>query len=151
MEIYSRGAYPAGALSNFAPHAFRFRGLPVSCMEGLLQGLKFADPTEQARVLMLDGPKAKKAGAQQDWVSEQTLYWQGSAIDRHGREYQTLLDEAFAALFEQNVRARRALLSSGDAVLEHTVGKTDASDTILTRSELCERLTHLRASFRETH
>ena len=41
MDIKSGCKYPASALSNFAPHPFKFRGFNVASMEGFLQGIKF--------------------------------------------------------------------------------------------------------------
>ena len=36
LDIYSKGAYPGCALSNFAEHPFVLDGIEVECMEGLL-------------------------------------------------------------------------------------------------------------------
>lgn len=148
MEITSKATYPAGALSNFAPHRFRFRGFEIGSMEGLLQGLKCRSPGAQARVFALVGAKAKKVGAKHDWKSDQTLYWQGEPVDRHGDDYQSLLDEAYQAMFAQNHKARRALLATGDAVLTHSIGEGKPQDTVLTSVELCDRLMRVRDELR---
>lgn len=42
--------YPASALSNFAPHVFKFDGILCASMEGFLQSLKLADMAERERV-----------------------------------------------------------------------------------------------------
>ena len=63
MDISSKSSYPGGALSNFAPHPFKFRGFEVNSMEGFLQGLKFKSPEMQAEVFKLVGRAAKKKGA----------------------------------------------------------------------------------------
>lgn len=144
MDIQSGKPYPAGALSNFAPHPFVFRGVPCNSMEGLLQSLKFKSPDMQKVVCLMVGKAAKFKGKNKPWWREQKLYWQGQEIDRHSQKYQDLLDEAFTALFNGNQKAKAALLATGEAVLTHNIGKSDASHTILTRSEFCGRLTRIR-------
>jgi hypothetical protein len=117
-------------------------------MEGLLQSLKFSNPEMQKYVCTLVGREAKFKGKKKNWQQEQTLYWAGKPIDRHSSEYQQLLDEAFDALYTQNLKARAALLASGDATLEHSIGRSDDSQTVLTRREFCGRLTRLREKFK---
>lgn len=117
-------------------------------MEGLLQGLKHEDVDEQLRVFALCGVAARKAGTR-DWRTTQTLHWQGTPLDRHGREYQDLLDEAYASMLEPNPRAARALRETGTARLLHTIGRGDPSETILTRTEFTSRLERLRALRRD--
>ena len=149
MDIGSGHGYPADALSNFSPHPFTFRGLPVASMEGLLQGLKFENPEMQKHVMTLVGRAAKFKGKKKRWWRTQTLFWQGQPLDRHGDEYQQLLDEAFRAMFAGNDSARRALIATGDAVLAHSLGKGKPSETVLTRSEFCSRLMRIRAELRQ--
>lgn len=147
MDIKSKKPYPAGALSNFVPRPFSFtyKGVKVECasMEGFLQGLKFQNPDMQREVWTLTGLAAKRKGKNKNWKETQTLWFQGRAIKRDSKEYQTLLDKAFDALFE-NEKARKALLDTGDAVLQHSIGKRKPNETILTRSEFCGRLTKIR-------
>jgi hypothetical protein len=73
------------------------------------------------------------------------VYWRGAAIDRLSDDYQKLLDRAFEAMFEQSKKFRDALEASGDCVLEHSIGKDDPTETILTRGEFLDRLLRLRA------
>jgi predicted NAD-dependent protein-ADP-ribosyltransferase YbiA (DUF1768 family) len=145
IDIFAKAAGPAGALSNFAAHDFIFRGVPCASMEGLLQALKFADCETQKSVCLMTGKAAKAKGLETDWRPTQTLYWQGEAIDRHGTEYQALLDEAFHALFTHNAAARHALLATGKEPLRHSMGVKDPRETILTEDEFCSRLVNLRA------
>jgi predicted NAD-dependent protein-ADP-ribosyltransferase YbiA (DUF1768 family) len=144
MNIGAGQGYPAAALSNFTPHPFTFRGIPVASMEGFLQGLKFKSPEMQKVVFQLVGKAAKFKGKPKKWWRDQTLYFQGQPIDRHSKEYQALLDEAFEAMFTQNVKAKKALLDSQNAVFTHTIGKSDPKQTVLTISEFCGRLTRIR-------
>lgn len=149
MDIGSGKGYPSSALSNFAPHAFYFRGFLVASMEGLLQSLKFKSPEMQVFVMTLVGMMAKRKGANKNWRETQTLWWQGKPMDRHSDEYQRFLDEAYEALFSQNESARKALLATNDAVLTHSIGKGKANDTVLTRQEFCSRLMRIRAQWQK--
>lgn len=146
MDIKSGQGYPAGALSNFSPHPFVFRGVAVSSMEGLLQGLKCKDPEVQKHMCTLTGLAAKRAGSKKNWKRDQTLYWQGTPIPRGSVEYQELLDEAYNAMFDQNEKARKALIASKNANLTHSIGRTKKSETVLTRQEFCSRLMNKRRS-----
>ena len=147
MDIGSGSGYPAGALSNFSPHAFVFDGVECASMEGLLQSLKFNKVHIQVEVCKLVGLAAKFRGKKRNkaWKSRQTLWWKGKAYDRRGPEYQDLIDRAYRAMYEQNDSFRRALAASGKAVLMHSIGWNKEADTVLTEREFCSRLTSLRA------
>lgn len=149
MDIGSGTSYPSATLSNFAPHSFVIDGVECASMEGFLQSLKFSDVEMQKHVCTLVGKKAKfRGGKKKRWWREQKLYWQGKVIDRHDDEYQELLDRAFDALSE-NSGFRRALLATHNAVLTHSIGKKNASETILTRNEFCSRLTKIRVRLQQ--
>lgn len=145
MDIKAGNPYPAGALSNFAAHPFVFRGVAVTSMEGFLQGLKFKNPAMQEHICTLAGRGAKMAGKDKAWYKTQTLWWQGNPIKRDSDEYQQLLDEAYEAMFDQNEKARKALLATNDANLTHSIGKRKINETVLTEQEFCSRLTKNRA------
>lgn len=149
MDIKSGSGYPAGALSNFAPHPFVFRGVAVSSMEGFLQSLKFKEPDMQKHICTLTGIAAKRAGAKKNWQRNQILWWDGEPIERDSDEYQELLDEAYSAMFSQNDKARKALLATGNAVLKHSIGRMKISETVLTRQEFCSRLTGIREGLKD--
>lgn len=148
MEIRSGNPYPAGALSNFAPHPFTFRGCECNSMEGFLQGLKFKDANMQLEIFKKVGIGAKRAGKNKNWQRTQTLWFQGNPIKRDSKEYQDIIDEAFEAMFTQNTKARKALLATGDATLKHSMGSRKISETVLTRREFCSRLTKIRAKLK---
>jgi hypothetical protein len=112
-------------------------------MEGFLQSLKFANPEMQKEVCKLVGKAAKFKGKKKKWWRTQTLFWQGQEFARESAEYQLLLDRAFIALSE-NTSFQKALLATGNAVLTHSIGKTNPTETVLTRSEFCSRLTMIR-------
>lgn len=144
MDIGSGRGYPADALSNFAPHPFVIDGVECNSMEGFLQSLKFSNPDMQKEVCKLVGRAAKFKGKNKRWYLTQTLYWQGKEIDRDSDEYQELLDRAYMAMASQNRGFQCALLASKDATLTHSIGKTKINETVLTRNELCSRLTKIR-------
>jgi hypothetical protein len=144
MDIGSKHGYPASALSNFALHPFVFDGVHCNSMEGLLQSFKFDKPHIQVEVCKLVGFAAKSRGRHKDWRTRQMLHWKTEFFDRHGDYYQILLNHAYNALFEQSDSFRRALQVTGNAVLTHSIGRTNPSETILTRREFCSRLTALR-------
>lgn len=147
MDIGAGSGYPAGALSNFSPHAFVFDDVECASMEGLLQSFKFEKVHIQVEVCKLVGLAAKFRGKKRNkaWKSRQTLWWKGVAYDRHGKEYQELLDRAYQAMCDQNDSFRRALIASSKSVLTHSIGWNKESDTVLTEREFCSRLMKLRA------
>lgn len=144
MNIQSGQKYPAGALSNFSPHPFVFRGVDVNSMEGFVQALKFKDVEMQKHICTLVGFAAKKSGSKKNWQREQVLWWDGKPYPRKSDEYQELLDEAYTAMFTQNEKARKALLATRDANLTHSIGRTNKAETVLTRTEFCSRLMTIR-------
>lgn len=136
-------AYPSDALSNLSPHEFEFDGIKCASMEGFLQSLKFSDAEMQRFICSLSGITAKRSGAEQDWKSDQTLFWNGISYKRDSFEYQMLLDRAYDALYT-NEHFCQALRDTGNAKLVHTVGKSNPADTVLTEREFCSRLDKLR-------
>jgi predicted NAD-dependent protein-ADP-ribosyltransferase YbiA (DUF1768 family) len=148
MDIKSGTKYPAGALSNFAPHPFTFRGVEVASMEGFLQSLKFKDVEMQKHICTLVGFAAKKSGANKNWQRDQVLWWDGVAYQRKSDEYQELFDEAITVLYTENSKARKALMASNNSKLTHSIGRTNKSETILTRTEFCSRLMKLRTTIK---
>ena len=143
MDIGSGSGFPSAALSNFAPHPFVFDGVECNSMEGLLQSFKFSNPEMQREVCKLVGKQAKFKGKKKKWFKTQTLFWQGEEFKRDSEAYQELLDRAFDAL-STNEGFKRALLATGHSTLTHSIGKTKQSETVLTRTEFCSRLTAIR-------
>jgi len=145
MEVASKSGYPYSALSNFSPHPFVFDGVECASMEGLLQAFKFEKEHIQVEVCKLVGYAAKSRGGAHNshWKRQQKLWWKGKAYDRDGKEYQELLDRAYDALAE-NTSFQKALLATGNAILRHSIGKSNPKDTVLTEREFCSRLMKLR-------
>jgi hypothetical protein len=144
MDIGSKHGYPSSSLSNFAGHRFVLDDVEIYSMEGFLQSLKYKNPDMQVEVCKLIGYGAKKRGSKKNWKREGLLYWKGKDIDRFGDEYQDLLDRAYQAMFEQSSAFRKALMSTQNATLTHSIGRRKESETILTKTEFCRRLERLR-------
>jgi len=145
MNIGSGSGYPAGALSNFSPHRFTLDGVVCHSMEGFLQGLKYKNPDMQAHVCTLVGMGAKMKGKNKKWWKLQMLYWQGVEYPRKSAAYQSLLDRAYTAMYEQSESFRKALAAAGKgAVFTHSIGKSDQTRTVLTINEFCSRLMKLK-------
>ena len=148
MDIGSGAGFPAATLSNFAPHPFVIDGVQCNSMEGFLQSLKFKDAEMQKTVCLLVGKAATFKGKKKKWWRTQILYWQGQEFKRDSKEYQELLDQAFDAL-AQNSGFQKALLATGTATLEHSIGKSKITETVLTRQEFCSRLTKIRTKLQK--
>jgi predicted NAD-dependent protein-ADP-ribosyltransferase YbiA (DUF1768 family) len=150
LDVRAGAPWPVWMLSNLSPNAFTFAGLSSASMEGLLQSLKYEDPDEAAHVRSLAGRRAKRAGRKRRdaWQRSGTLWIEGRSLDRFGPRYQRFLDGAYAALFHQCHEARRALLTTDNAVLIHSIGEADPAATVLTSAEFCERLMRLRSDLR---
>ena len=143
MDIGSGSGFPAGSLSNFAPHGFTIDGVECASMEGFLQSLKFSSPDMQREVCKLVGKAAKFKGKGKKWYRTQTLYWQGKEYKRDSKEYQELLDRAYDEL-AKNTSFQKALLATRDATLTHSIGKKKINETVLTASEFTSRLYRIR-------
>lgn len=149
MDIKSGCGYPAAALSNFAPHPFVFDGVAVASMEGLLQSFKFEKVHIQVEVCKLVGFNAKKRGKMKNWQERQVLHWNEVEYPRKSQAYQDLLDRAYQAMCDGNEGFRKALLATGDAVLQHSIGRSKQSETVLTKTEFCSRLMKLRKQLKD--
>jgi len=144
IDIGSKTKYPGNELSNFARHPFPVDGVWCESMEGFLQSLKTSNEDTQLHIRILAGYEAKKAGSRyHTWKMHQKLYWRGKEIDRQSQEYQDLLDKAYEGLYK-NTGFIKALEASGTEVLDHSIGKGNAYDTVLTIGEFLSRLNSLR-------
>lgn len=144
MDIRSNGKYPSNVLSNFHPFTFVYDQIICCSMEGFLQSLKFKNKDMQKEICTMVGLNAKKMGRSKKWWKTQTLYWKGKEIKRDSEEYQDLLNGAYQSLYNQCEGFRKALQSTGESKLTHSLGKRKINETILTKQEFCSRLTKLR-------
>lgn len=146
IDTGSRGEGLAKELSNFNAYAFVLDGVQCGSIEGFLQSLKIEDPELQEKLASLVGLEAYRAGQNHNhWKENQTLFWRGEALPRLSKKYQKLLERAYDACFEQSVEFAAALCLSEDAILTHTMGKRNPSNTTLTEHEYIYNLYRLRA------
>lgn len=131
-------------LSNLADRPFVMDGIHFLSLEGFLQCIKTNDSEIQMSFCKMTGKQAKRAGRTLEWQQHQTLYWKGKAYGRHTEEYQQLISRAFQESYHQSEEFRTLLAATGDAVLIHSIGKQDPTQTILTESEFVNRLLFLR-------
>lgn len=146
IDIYSKGEYPADALSNFAAYEFEVDRVKCASMEGFLQSLKFRKVNKQREVCLLTGKEAKfSAGRLRNflWKFTQALYWNGRKYKCSSYEYQKLIAKAYDCLWE-NDNFRNALLSTGDETLCHKMGGHDIRKTVPTELEFIGQLNRLR-------
>lgn len=143
INISSTNKGAAAALSNFTPHPFIFDGVICNSMEGFLQSLKFENPEMQAHVATLVGRKAKFKGKKKKWYTTQTLYWKGISYKRDSKEYTELIERAFDA-YAKNTKIQKILLSTNNAVFEHSMGNRKKNRTVLTSTEFVSNLTRIR-------
>ena len=145
IDIHSKGRWPSYALSNFYPHSFEFDGVQCGSMEGFLQALKTNDKERQIMVCSLSKKDAKLRSTD-TWKKEQNVYWNGRVYNRHGYQFQFLIRRAYRAMLNQCPKFKDALVASGEKKLYHSIGNSNAYDTILTEKELCTILTELRTN-----
>lgn len=144
----------AAALSNFTEYPFEMDGVQIKSMESFLQSLKFKSRKKQMRICRMSGKKAKRKGKFNNiWkLNGGNLYWQGKKINRFSDEYQKLLNQTYATLFDNSEDFRSVLLSTIDEngvqkLFAHSIGKDNPQDTILTADEFTDRLYLLRNYF----
>ena len=155
IDISHNSDYKMAAdLSNFAEYSFEMDGIQITSMESFLQSLKFKNKKKQIKICRMSGKKAKRKGKFNNiWKwNGGNLYWQGKKINRFSNEYQKLLNNTYATLFDNNEDFRNTLLSTinENRVLKlfaHSVGKDNPQDTLLTAEEFTDRLYLLRNYF----
>lgn len=136
-------------LSNLYPYDFEFRGFALKSLEGFFQGVKFKNPETQKYVFAYNGFNAYclKAASDYRWQDEGNVYWQGILIKRDSAEYADIVDELYVSA-AQNPLFRQAL-KNADRPLIHTIGKTDKTETVLTRAEYEFEINCLSAFLKE--
>ena len=143
IDIWSKSPYPANVLSNLYGNSFCYDGVECGSMEGFLQSLKYKDIVEQRHICRLSGKEAKRMTTAV-WQEDQTVWWEGQAIDRQSKMFLRLVRAAYKSMFEQNVNFRTALMNTRGKALYHSQGEQDSHKTILTEKEFCGILTELR-------
>ena len=136
----------AKRLSNLCAYAFVLDGVECGGIEGFLQSLKVEDQTTKLQIAKLHGFQAWRSGQDHNgWKDTQTLYWNGGTIPRLSKKYQRLLERAYDACFDANPEFAAALYESEDAILTHSMGKRNPTNSTLTEHEYIYNLYRLRA------
>lgn len=143
IDIRSHASGAVGRLSNYAERHFIFDGIQCGSIEGVLQSFKCPDPDKQAEICALSGGLAKHAGSQYEWKTNQLLYWKGQGFQRRSIEYQQLLDRLYIAVYEQDESFRSDLSAIRGKKIDHRMGLSNPSETVLTRHEFVFRLQRL--------
>jgi len=134
--------------SNLFPYPFVMDGIELASMEGFLQNLKPIHERDKAHLRTLSGYQAFKQGqVYNDWKFTQILTWNSRSFHRSSSEYQILIERAYDALFASNSDFKGAIheIMMSGAELRHDFGKTDMTDTVLTRVEYIYNLYRLIA------
>ena len=149
-DISSKAPYPICELSNFAFHPFEMDGVRINSIEGFLQALKFRSDKKQKQICLLYGKQAKKAGKiNLYWRILKRLYWQGRPINRFSPQYSELITRAYDNMAANNSDFIHQLLSLKGFQLEHSVGKDDKKQTVLTKNEFLNQLYRLQCKYSE--
>lgn len=136
-------------LSNLYPYAFTY-GIEFASMEGFFQSLKFSDAEVRLQIAKLAGYEAYHAGQSgNDWRDEQLLYWCEEVVKRSSKRYSEIVSGAFDACMEQNPEFAANLLLSGNALLQHSIGRYDQHRTTLLPPEYLYNLYRLRARLQQ--
>lgn len=120
INITSRAPGELKFISNFAETPFYLDGELFGSTEGFWQSLKFPDPEKRREIALLHGARAKDSGSHAPPAD--TIDYCGQRIRVGTSEHWELMERASIAKFEQNERARRALLSTGARPLVHETG-----------------------------
>ena len=125
-------------------------GHAIKSMEGFLQSLKTNDVYEKVKMWEMYGVKCWKYGQQFNyWKETQILYDNnGKLIDRHSDQYSFLIQRAYDCWFE-NEEFKRRLRESLPYKISHSMGKTDKTDSVLTKDEYIGNMERLRDKLRE--
>ena len=119
----TRGIEPRfAAISNLAETPFLLHDEYYASVEGFWQSLKFTDQVDRRRVGALSGGRAKSTGDTAPPTGI-TFTYAGETIVRGTCNHWALMKQACTAKFEQDHRARTALLATGNRPLTHRVPK----------------------------
>lgn len=135
-------------LSNLYPYKFEMNGYKFESWEGFIQSLKTPDIGLKKYLWTLHGYQAWKQGQSIPWWEKQIVYWVNVPIDRHSVEYTDLITMSYDALFECNSKFRKALEESLPYKLDHSKGKTNKNQTLLTKKEYIFQMERLRSKLK---
>ena len=144
VGISNHGRLPK-ILSNLFPYEFYFKGCKFGSAEGFFQGIKFKNKKAQNLVFRMSGLNSNriKAAADFDWTKNQTVMFKGKEINRHGKEYEDLVDELYVSML-QNPLYVGALKAVKDKYILHAMGENDENKTVFTRYQFEKQLNCLK-------
>lgn len=146
IDIHSQFPGHAGNLSNLANHPFLLNGIYYGSMEGFLQSLRVKDVEMQKEVAAMHGIKAKMQG-QYHIIKNDTMYYKGVPFNRFSTKYPQLVAEAYDKCFAQNESFQMSIYATRKHTLRHSIGKSDATQTILTENEFLGNLLGLKYKY----
>lgn len=135
-------------LSNLYPYKFEMDGIEFKSFEGFIQSLRTPDINIKKKLWNKSGFYAWKSGQNIDWETKQKIYWVTTPIDRNSEDFDALMTKAYDALFK-NEDFKQALRESLPYKLDHTIGTSNKSSTLLTKKEFLYQLNRLRNKFSE--
>jgi len=136
-------------LSNLYPYRFVIDNIEVESFEGWIQSLRSPEQWFKEQSYGLTGFSAWKKGQGIDWWTKQELYWLDRKINRQSEEYTELITRAYDCLYEQCEDFRNCLKESIPYKLEHSVGRGNKSETLMTRVEYLFQMNRLRDKLTE--
>jgi len=151
-DISDNRGWPYGMLDPSAPVRFEIDGVECASLDGFVESLKFSTVKEQKNITKRVGNDAKKNSAIKDFfphnkTADRMLHWQGESFKRNSKTFDKLIARAFREM-AKNPRYQAALLLTQDVTFTHSKGKANKKDTVLTKKELIDNLTELRAELK---
>ena len=146
---YRSGNELAKSLSNLYPYTFMIDDYCISSMEGFLQSLKTNNIEEKKKMWAMHGIPCWKYGQKfNDWKEGQLLWWNNRPYMRESKQYDFLIQKAYDCWFE-NSDFQKRLKESLKYNITHSMGKTDKTDSVLTKDEYISNMERLRDKLRE--
>ena len=140
----------AKRLSNFSDDPFILDGENLASVEGFIQGIKFPERHSLRKLAFISvGKEAKRLSRQADPQSR-WVWWNGREYPYGTFVHHKLIERAIRAKFEQNQRAMKALLNTGNIKLIHNLGHSEGRRTSLPGKVFCDILTRIREEVLQT-
>lgn len=148
INITSASKNPiAHILSNLADTPFSYGGYKFKCVEGALQGIKYAKKKEREKVFKMKGLDALKAGRK---ITESIkdgevrfVYWDSKKIPYNSQAHRLLIASFIREKVRQSTEVQTALIKTKDSFIYHDVGvehpKTSLPEKLFIEILLAER------------
>ena len=137
----------AKELSNLYPYQFEMDDIVYESMEAFFVSLKTPDANEKDKIYNMSGFQCWKYGKQFDWKTKQIVYYKNIELNRISSDYNKLIHKAYQHLFK-NENYKNKIIESLPYKLDHTIGYSDPTKTLLTRKEFIFQLETLQNSVR---